>query len=350
MAVADGDLDGLREVSGVGPAMIGQAVDRLIALTRATRERGTLEVYVSVLRNLESHFGVSREKGGAILNDAPLSSVMMDDIQRWLYGPKETNGGNPWSPRRQDVARSLAGKLFRIEIVRSQERAEMTGGRQEIRRNPVEAVGRPRIRQTRVAFLSPVEWRRLIEAAEDRPVAAALGLWCLAGLRLMEAAHIRTDIDIALTGNMPHIEIQPRDGEYPWKAKTDRSNRRIPLIKGSELHRILERHVDLGYAGDRYFIRPANADRPYGPIGLRKIARKAFEAAGIKWGGQGDALTVHSLRHTFVSWLVQQDVQAMKIAKLIGDRPEQVYQTYGHLLPEDLNAVVSIIDRVAEGK
>lgn len=350
-AVASDDLDILRADTASGPTMLGEAVDRLLQVVRATREPGTVMAYESVLGSLEDHFGVRRggEKG-EIVTDTALAGITIDQVQAWLHGPKKTTGGNPWSARRQSVARALANKLFRAEMARSEERAELTGTRQEIRRNPVAAVERVKIRQTRIVFLSPEEWRRLIDGARDRPIAAGLGLWCLAGLRLMEVAHLRTDIDVVLDAAAPYVEIQPRGGEYPWRAKTDRSNRRVPVGKGSELHRLLSRHVELGYAGARYFIRPSDADRPYGPQGIRELAKQAFQAAGIKWGGKGDALTVHSLRHTFVSWLVQRDVQAMKIARLIGDRPEQVYATYGHLLPDDLDAVVSLVDRIATRK
>jgi integrase len=237
-----------------------------------------------------------------------------------------------------------------MEIARSEERAEQTGMKAEIRRNPAASIDRPSIRQTRVVFLLPNEWRRLIEVATDTPVAAALGLWCLAGLRFHEAVHLRTDIDIIVDSPSPRIEIQPRGGQYPWRAKTDRSNRRIPVPFLGELHKLLLRHIELGYAGDRYFLRPDRDDRPYHEESLRKMAKRTFIAAGIKWGTEGDALTVHSLRHTFVSWLVQQDVQAMKIAKLIGDKPEQVYHTYGHLLPDDLHTVVKVLDNVARGE
>jgi integrase len=350
-AVEAGSTDQLRP-SIDEPFNLGAACGRLMRTVEATLEPGTVTLYRSLLVDLERHFGVRREHPmkrkprpgeDLVLSDVPLVGITSDLLREWLHEPKRFTG-RPWSPKRQAVARAVITRLWRTEIARASEHAEVTGGRAELTRNPVAQVDAPRLRQTRVVFLHPEEWRTLIGRTQDRPIAAALGLWCLAGLRLMEAAHLRTGIDVLLEAPVPHVKIQPRGGEYPWKPKTDRSIRTVPLSR--ELREILRRHIELGFAGDRYFLRPEGEDRPYKPGSLRRYVIAAYQAAGIKYGRVGDALTAHSLRHTFASWLAQRDVQMLKIAHLLGDTVEQVSKTYAHLLPSDLERAVAVIDDV----
>jgi hypothetical protein len=231
-AVEAGDVDRLRPAVDE-PFDLGASADRLIRTAEATLEPGTVRLYRSLLVDLERHFGVRRSHPATraprpgedeILHDVALAGITSDQLREWLHEPKRMMG-RPWSPKRQAVARAVATRLWRTEIARAEEHAHVTGGRPELTRNPVAQVDAPRLRQTRVVFLHPEEWRALIQGVEGRPIAAALGLWCLAGLRLMEAAHLRTGIDVVLDGPNPHVKVQPRDGPHPWKPRTDRTVR-----------------------------------------------------------------------------------------------------------------------------
>ena len=54
-------------------------------------------------------------------------------------------------------------------------------------------------------------------------------------------------------------------------------------------------------------------------------------------------LNVHSLRHTFASWLVQSGVSIYEVQKLLGHRDIKVTQIYAHLAPNELHSVVGRI-------
>ncbi len=55
-------------------------------------------------------------------------------------------------------------------------------------------------------------------------------------------------------------------------------------------------------------------------------------------------LNVHSLRHTFASWLVQSGVSIYEVQKLLGHSDIKVTQVYSHLAPHELHNVVSKIN------
>jgi integrase len=182
----------------------------------------------------------------------------------------------------------------------------------------------------------------LSEHTRGKPERALYGLGCLAGLRQQEAAHLRTGIDVDLAAR--EIRVQPRTGDDEWGTKTEGSVRVVPV--SDELLLILDEHVRLGFAGERYFVHPAIADRPLGSSTIATWTRRDMEAVGLRYGRHvGDALTFHSLRHTFASWLVQRREPIPVVADLIGDDPVMVLKVYGHHSPSDRTSAIASIDR-----
>lgn len=334
-AVREADFERLRRANPEA-LTVGDAVERRKQTLEATRGDSTYKQYKSLLDQLVEHFKA----------ETPLAAVTKKAAEEWLHAPKQRRSkklpARPWSPIRQSQARQLASGVWALAIAEEAELAEQTGTRPTLTRNPWMEVETPKKRQTRVAFLRPEEWRTLSAKVEDHPNAAFLALGCLAGLRLREVLHLRTDIDVDLEARLLHI--QPREGQYRWRPKTDNSIRVVPI--GDELHRVLKRHVELGYAGERYFFIAARRDRPMGASAACDRVEASFEAVGIKYGIEGDGLTFHSLRHTFASWLAQRDVNPLKIARLMGDTVEIVMTTYAHLFPSDLERAVKVLDDV----
>ena len=54
-------------------------------------------------------------------------------------------------------------------------------------------------------------------------------------------------------------------------------------------------------------------------------------------------ITIHELRHTYVTFLISQGVDYTSVADLIGDTVEQVYKTYSHVTNDSLKKAKSII-------
>ncbi|MGH1375793.1 MAG: site-specific integrase [Alphaproteobacteria bacterium] len=72
------------------------------------------------------------------------------------------------------------------------------------------------------------------------------------------------------------------------------------------------------------------------PIGSPK---KSFKTACIR--AKLEDVTIHTLRHTCASWLIQKNVSTDKIAKHLGHTsPRMIEQTYGHLSPDHLQEVM----------
>lgn len=331
-AVREGDFERLKRPAAE-PLTLGAVLDRALQRIEATLAEGTVRNYRTVRRQLLQRFGPDRE----------IATITRDELEEWLHEPKprgKDRTPKPWSPGRQAVMRAMAGAIFREAVEREKEIAERLGASPRISRNPFDGVALPRVRATRFEFLRPEEWIALRSVVEGTPRAAFLALGCLAGLRMGEAAYLRPGIDVDMERRL--ILVQPREGEHPWRPKTDRSIRRVPI--GRELYEILERHFALGFAGSRYLIRLPGKDRPVSHATLQDWTRMSFEASGIKYGRRADALTYHSLRHTFASWLIQRNWNLKIVADLLGDTVEMVVHVYGHLIPENYEAAVADLD------
>lgn len=278
-------------------------------------------------------------------NDAEnrrIVDITSDECERFIYGPKKN--GNPWGAVRQEQARQMGVTLWDLAIATDHEEAQRNNSKPRITVNPwrniiVKGAGSRAV--VRVHFLTTQQWATLENENRDLPELALCALGALAGLREGEAVNLRPGIDVDLEKRLIHI--QPRKGQFKWKPKTPRSVRTVPI--NDRLLSILQRHVELGFAGEKYLIRAPRKEMPLRLGTAQQWTRRAFLRAGITYGRASDGFTNHTLRHTFASWLAQEDVQLLKIAALLGDTIETVARFYAHLLPTDHERTVRVLDR-----
>lgn len=322
------------------PVMLGETVDAWLRyLEGADRSPETLATYRVIVRSMEAKFGVKREAGGNIVEDVAVGSILRSVGEEWLTEPKETTGGKPWAPSSQRTAHAVVSQLWDRAISEDEERAERHGTERTVTRNfwrkqgSRKGVKGARVRRTRKEFLRRGEAARALWVNRNAPHGAWLAVGIYAGLRPGETANLRTGVDVDL--EKQEIHVQDRGGEHAWRVKNpERGQRRVPMHP--RLARWIRRHIRHQFAEGLYLFSIPGHDRPMNRSEWRTWARAAYEAAGIRYGRKKDALTAHSLRHTFGSWLTIADVHPLKIAELMGDTVKEVMDTYAHLVSEDL--------------
>lgn len=317
-AVRDGDYDGLRKLAATPRVTVKEAVAIAQKEVATNREPRTQESYADFGRILTARF----EPNGT---PRQLATITTEEIKDFLHGVQAR--GEKWQEGTKRQAFQICRRIWKLAGV-------ATDAWDEIELLPA--------RTTRHVFLQPEEWNAVIAANDRLPVASVLGLGCLAGLRIGEISHLRSGVDVDLEKRV--IRVQPRKAPIPWKTKTERSVRDVPI--NEELYGLLRFHAD-NYAGARYFVRIAGRDEPVSEDVLgRRWIRSAMKRGGLVYGRNANGYTAHTLRHTFASWLAQRDVQLLKIAALLGDTPETVARVYAHLTPRDLDRAVSVVDSV----
>ena len=72
---------------------------------------------------------------------------------------------------------------------------------------------------------------------------------------------------------------------------------------------------------------------------IQKTICEKFKKYVVK-AGLNPELHLHSLRHTFASWLVQRGVPIYDVSKLLGHSNIKITEIYSHLRAEDLRESV----------
>jgi integrase len=332
-AVRDGEWKRLRQVNADGVAL-GAAADAYLAHVEARGEsKRTVRNYTSIIRRGVRHYGAT----------TAMHAVSTTEAQAYLDGAER-------SPRTKLAVKVAMGALWKYAMEAEAEAAEAANALPTIAVNPWRRTKLAKLRRTRFSFLNQAEARALLahEAVRETRVDAFLAVALYAGLRLQEITHLRTDIDVVLTDkpSTSWIVVQSREGEHKWQPKTERGERKLRTIPA--LYERLVRHRR-DYAGERYFFRPERDDVPPHPSTVTTWVQTAFRAAGIRYGRSGEALTLHSMRHTYATWQVAAGIPIPTVARRLGDTAAMVLEVYSHAMPEQDEQADDVLQAAAEG-
>lgn len=296
-------------------------------------KEGTRGVYRKGIRHLRDFI-----VDGQRLGDRPWPQVARHTIQDAKASIRLAN----------NTVRTIMGSwsgFFTWAIEREASEAEEQGRATLIESNPVRSARAwSPIEITRHRFLSWAEFQLLLEVAPE-PMRAHYATLTLAGLRLDELLSLPPR-----HVNLPtHLHVGPWGSWVPkGYPRYKHGVRDVPLHR--ELVPLLEQYAAT-HAGERTFFVNPNTGGPWTREAFSKRFALDVQAAGMKAGQwtrtsgelvrSGDGVTPHTCRHTLASWLAQDDVQLMKIAKILGDTVETVEGHYAHLLPRDLDQAVN---------
>ncbi|HLJ18815.1 MAG TPA: site-specific integrase [Stellaceae bacterium] len=187
--------------------------------------------------------------------------------------------------------------------------------------------------------LSVEEAARLLEAAPGIKYKAALGVAYGAGLRVSEVAHLKVD-DI----DSQRMLIRVEEG----KGGKDRNAMLSPQLL--ELLRMWWREGKRrGVMFPHGWLFPGRSYTD--PISSRQLHRAVQEAAEV--AGIRKRVSPHTLRHSFATHLLEQDVDIRVIQVLLGHAKIDTTALYTKVSTRTIQAVASPLDRIIalmEGK
>jgi integrase/recombinase XerD len=187
--------------------------------------------------------------------------------------------------------------------------------------------------------LSVEEAARLLEAAPGIKYKAALGVAYGAGLRVSEVAHLKVD-DIDSTRMLIRVE--------QGKGGRDRNAMLSPQLL--ELLRLWWREGKRrGVMFPHGWLFPGRSYTD--PISSRQLHRAVQEAAEV--AGIRKRVGPHTLRHSFATHLLEQDVDIRVIQVLLGHAKLDTTAIYTKVSTRTIQAVASPLDRIIalmEGK
>jgi len=254
---------------------------------------GTIKVYVHSVEKCARHFGRSPEK----LNQEDVRAYLVHLIDRGLARGTCV------------VIRNALRHLFTDTLARP---------------DCVEKLPRPKREQRLPEVLSREEVRRLFSVVTNLKQKALFMVAYDSGLRLSEIRHLRVD-DI----DSQRMVIRVRQG----KGKKDRYARLTPHLLA------VLREYWRAYRPKTLLFPGALPHKPYDLATPGHLLKKACRQAGIT-----KRVTMHTLRHTFATHLLEAGVDLRVIQQLLGHGRIQTTVIYTHVSTNELRTVPSLID------
>ena len=184
----------------------------------------------------------------------------------------------------------------------------------------------PRLRSTKKlpVVLERQEVESLFSVTENLKHRAILMLIYSSGLRLREASHLKvSDID------SKRMALRIKQG----KGRKDR----YTLLSSAALEVLREYWSQ--YRPPEWLFPGRPAEKPLSGRSIQRVFKKARTLAGIR-----KPATVHTLRHSFATHLLEQGTDLHRIQLLLGHRSLKTTAIYLHVSRKELVRIVSPLD------
>jgi site-specific recombinase XerD len=257
---------------------------------------GTISVYVHCVARFAQHFGQSPDRLGPEDVRAYLLHLIQERRVSWSY-----------------YNQNLQALRFLYNT---------TLGRDWV----LQHLACPKRPQRLPVVLGADEVVRFFAAVGSLKYRAVLMTAYAAGLRLSEVATLRVeDID------SQRMVLRVRQG----KGRQDRY-----VMLSPRLLQVLRQYWKA--ARPRTWLFPGrDPDRPISAHAVMKACRRAREEAGLE-----KRVTVHTLRHSFATHLLEAGTDLRTIQVLLGHRSPRTTALYTHVSPAALRATASPLDRL----
>lgn len=225
-----------------------------------------------------------------------LSPLVLDEFKSWLIkqGKKNHNVNR--------LIQSIKTAIHRAEDW------------ELIEKRSYSIVKKMKVPKGRILFYTPEEVKKLLQFVPDNWKVVVL-LGSRAGLRRGEIANLQWK-DIDFDKNI--LTIQSKEN---WHPKTYEC-RDIPIDT------MLLKELKNIYSGDKDdYVAKTEQNKVFTLMGISAGFRKIIKRSEIKKG------SLHTLRHTFASHLVQNGVDLYTVSKLLGHSSIKTTEIYAHLSP-----------------
>lgn len=174
--------------------------------------------------------------------------------------------------------------------------------------------------------LSQEEVARIIEVINNKKHKAIMTLVYSAGLRVSEVVKLKVS-DLDFERELLRIDQgKGRKDRYTLFAR-----KAMVLVK---------EYIEDGKP-DYWLFPGANKDRHLSARSVQKVFKRACSKAGIK-----KDVSVHTLRHSFATHLLENGTDIRYIQELLGHKSTQTTEIYTHVTRKDVRRIVSPLDQM----
>jgi integrase len=183
----------------------------------------------------------------------------------------------------------------------------------------------------RARWLTRQEAASLVRAAWRRPNLRHVAKFCI--VALYTGARAGRICDAALGVSKDHGYVDLKHGTFHPKPGRVQTKKRQPTIR---LPRRLLAHLRRWHARGQRFVVEWNGEPV---VRMDRGFREAVRASGL------DDVTAHTLKHTVITWLLQDGVPIWEVSGYTGTSPQTIGRVYGHHSPSHMAAAIGALDR-----
>lgn len=195
-----------------------------------------------------------------------------------------------------------------------------------LKRDPTSGIKRPKREKKLPSVLTKQEVRRLLNNIENKKTKLMVAMLYACGFRVSELLNLKI-IDLDFDEKIGHVRQA--------KGKKDRI-----FNISSFLFKPLKKQIEIQKQNNQEFLFTGPKGR-MSDRNIQKLIKKAAERAGIR-----KDVHPHTLRHSFATHLLENNVDIRKIQELLGHADLSTTQIYTHLSTEELKKIKSPIDEL----
>ncbi len=185
----------------------------------------------------------------------------------------------------------------------------------------VNEISRPRKAHTLPGVISRTDVESLLRSVKNSKHRAMLALIYACGLRRSELIGLRIN---AIDSNRKLLSIKGAKGN---------KDRMVPI---PEKMIVMLRTYYLAYRPKYWLFEGSKPGEPYSESSLQRIFQLAMEKAGIK-----KDFTLHSLRHSYATHLLENGVDLRFIQELLGHKSSRTTEIYTHVSEKSIEKIKS---------
>lgn len=260
--------------------------------------------------------------------DVALADIKRQDVQAWMTGFINENIGSDEDPRYR--APSTARRILNVFVSSMSAAVDA----ELIAANPALRIKLPPMPEGSEVFLTRAQYAALVDAVPKRADRAVLDFLVGTGARWGEMAGLHLhNLDL----EHGRVRLQDvTDGTEIKPYTKGRHLRYVPLMQwvvdNLDLHDAngcgLKHRGRKGCPSGLVFPGPRGGVRDDRNFSQRVLA-PAITTAGLEQLG----MSLHDLRHTYASWLIQDGVPLTRVCELLGHASIQMTERYAHLEP-----------------
>ena len=192
----------------------------------------------------------------------------------------------------------------------------------------------------RLRFLSEEEIDRLVNACQ--PSLKHLVVFCIhTGARRREALSLKWH-----QVKNGHIYFEQTKTDNPRQVPIDEDLQELfDRLRGKPKKNVINifgESIDPVKQSDYVFLHKG---KPFAPHAIQRFFKAACERAKIPYGiKKPDGVTLHTLRHTFGSWLAMKGASIKTIQELMGHRDISMTMRYAHLADSVKQQAISLLN------